>query len=63
MHSAKDVPGEDVPGLLIVAVPERVDPRDMLLGAESLERSARRRDRRHKLAAPRRPAASLRART
>jgi hydroxymethylbilane synthase len=37
VHSAKDVPGEDVPGLLIVAVPERVDPRDTLLGAESLE--------------------------
>ncbi|MBJ7458232.1 MAG: hydroxymethylbilane synthase [Thermoleophilaceae bacterium] len=36
VHSAKDVPGEDVPGLLIVAVPERVDPLDTLLGAESL---------------------------
>ncbi|MGK2877864.1 MAG: hydroxymethylbilane synthase [Solirubrobacterales bacterium] len=36
VHSAKDVPGEDVPGLLIVAVPERVDPSDTLLGAESL---------------------------
>lgn len=37
VHSAKDVPGEDVPGLLIVAVPERVTPYDTLLGAESLE--------------------------
>ena len=37
VHSAKDVPGEEVPGLLIVAVPERVTPYDTLLGAESLE--------------------------
>lgn len=36
VHSAKDVPGEDAPGLLIVAVPERADRRDVLLGAESL---------------------------
>lgn len=40
VHSAKDVPGEESPGLLIVAVPERVDPRDMLLGAESLDHLA-----------------------
>lgn len=40
VHSAKDVPGEDVPGLLIVAVPEREDPRDVLLGAESLDELA-----------------------
>lgn len=37
VHSAKDVPGEDTPGLLIVAVPDRADPRDVLLGAESLD--------------------------
>src|SRR5262245_35131819 len=37
VHSAKDVPGEESPGLLIVAVPEREDPRDVLLGAESLD--------------------------
>ena len=37
VHSAKDVPGEDTPGLLIVAVPEREDPRDALCGAESLD--------------------------
>ena len=37
VHSAKDVPGDDVPGLLIVAVPERVDPPTVLLGAESLD--------------------------
>jgi hydroxymethylbilane synthase len=36
VHSAKDVPGEESPGLLIVAVPERVDARDMLCGAASL---------------------------
>lgn len=37
VHSAKDVPGEDAPGLLIVAVPERLDPRDVLCGAASLD--------------------------
>ncbi|MBI4897889.1 MAG: hydroxymethylbilane synthase [Actinobacteria bacterium] len=37
VHSAKDIPGEDTPGLLIAAVPKREDPRDMLLGAESLD--------------------------
>jgi hydroxymethylbilane synthase len=37
VHSAKDVPGEDAPGLLIVAVPERVNPYDTLLGAERLD--------------------------
>lgn len=36
VHSAKDVPGEPTPGLLIVAVPKREDPADMLIGAESL---------------------------
>lgn len=37
VHSAKDVPGDATPGLLIVAVPERADPADVLLGAESLD--------------------------
>ncbi len=37
VHSAKDVPGEEAPGLLIAAVPEREDPYDVLLGAESLD--------------------------
>ncbi len=36
IHSAKDVPGDESPGLLIVAVPERADPRDAICGAESL---------------------------
>ncbi len=36
VHSAKDVPGEDAPGLLIVAVPERAASHDVLLGAGSL---------------------------
>ncbi|MGB0872166.1 MAG: hydroxymethylbilane synthase [Solirubrobacterales bacterium] len=40
VHSAKDVPGEESPGLLIVAVPERADPRDILCGAESLDELA-----------------------
>ncbi|HEV7918053.1 MAG TPA: hydroxymethylbilane synthase [Solirubrobacterales bacterium] len=37
IHSAKDVPGEESPGLLIVAVPPRADPRDMLCGVSSLD--------------------------
>jgi hydroxymethylbilane synthase len=37
VHSAKDVPGELAEGLVIAAVPERADPRDALVGAESLE--------------------------
>jgi hydroxymethylbilane synthase len=36
VHSAKDVPGELAPGTAIVAVPAREDPRDVLVGAESL---------------------------
>ncbi len=36
VHSAKDVPGEDAPGLLIVAVPKRAAVHDVLLGATSL---------------------------
>jgi hydroxymethylbilane synthase len=34
VHSLKDVPTEDVPGLTIAAVPERVDPRDVLVASE-----------------------------
>lgn len=37
VHSAKDLPGEETPGLLIVAVPKRVTPYDVLCGAESLD--------------------------
>ena len=37
VHSAKDVPGELPDGLEIAAVPTRADPRDVLVGAESLE--------------------------
>jgi len=37
VHSAKDVPGELPDGLALVAVPERVDPRDALCGAPSLD--------------------------
>ena len=33
VHSAKDVPGELAEGCMIVAVPEREDPRDVLVGA------------------------------
>lgn len=36
VHSAKDVPGEDAPGLLIAAVPARAARHDVLLGASSL---------------------------
>jgi hydroxymethylbilane synthase len=37
VHSAKDVPGELAAGTEIAAVPEREDPRDVLVGATSLE--------------------------
>lgn len=40
VHSAKDVPGEDTPGLLIAAVPKRIDPRDAICGVESLDELA-----------------------
>jgi len=32
VHSAKDLPASTPPGLLLVAVPERADPRDALVG-------------------------------
>ena len=32
VHSAKDLPSTDAPGLVIAAVPERGDPRDALVG-------------------------------
>jgi hydroxymethylbilane synthase len=43
VHSLKDLPTENTPGLLIAAIPEREDPRDALLGAklEDLPRGAR----------------------
>ena len=31
VHSAKDIPLEEVPGLMIAAYPERADPRDVLI--------------------------------
>jgi hydroxymethylbilane synthase len=37
VHSAKDVPGELAAGTAIAAVPPREDPRDVLVGAPSLE--------------------------
>jgi hydroxymethylbilane synthase len=37
VHSAKDVPGTLAPGCAIIAVPERADARDVLVGAASLE--------------------------
>ncbi len=37
VHSAKDLPGEESPGLVIAAVPRRADPADVLLGASSLD--------------------------
>ena len=33
MHSAKDLPAAATPGLVLVAIPERADPRDVLVGA------------------------------
>lgn len=37
VHSAKDVPTELPPGLALAAVPERIDARDALCGAPSLD--------------------------
>ena len=34
VHSAKDLPSSEAPGLVIAAVPERADPRDCLVGAK-----------------------------
>lgn len=33
VHSAKDLPSRAVPGLALAAVPERADPRDVLVGS------------------------------
>ncbi len=46
VHSMKDVPAEEVPGLVIAAIPEREDPRDAFLSPvhaslEALPRRAR----------------------
>jgi hydroxymethylbilane synthase len=44
VHSAKDIPLDEEPGLLIAAYPERADPRDVLitaLGGASLQSLAR----------------------
>jgi hydroxymethylbilane synthase len=38
VHSAKDVPSELAPGLSLVAIPPRADPRDAICGASSLAR-------------------------
>ena len=36
VHSAKDLPAAQVPGLVLAAVPERDDPRDVLVGRHRL---------------------------
>jgi hydroxymethylbilane synthase len=36
VHSAKDLPAAQVPGLVLAAVPERGDPRDVLVGRHRL---------------------------
>jgi hydroxymethylbilane synthase len=36
VHSAKDLPAAQVPGLVLAAVPERDDPRDVLVGRQHL---------------------------
>jgi hydroxymethylbilane synthase len=36
VHSAKDLPAVQVPGLVLAAVPERDDPRDVLVGRQLL---------------------------
>ena len=40
VHSAKDVPAELAPGLELVAIPQRADPRDVICGAVSLQELA-----------------------
>lgn len=37
VHSAKDLPSTTVPGLTLAAVPERGDPRDVLVGARLID--------------------------
>jgi hydroxymethylbilane synthase len=37
VHSAKDLPAQTLPGLVLAAVPERADPRDALVGATLAE--------------------------
>jgi len=37
VHSAKDLPSETVPGLVLAAVPERGDPRDVLVGSTLID--------------------------
>jgi hydroxymethylbilane synthase len=36
VHSAKDLPAVQAPGLVLAAVPERADPRDVLVGREPI---------------------------
>jgi hydroxymethylbilane synthase len=36
VHSLKDLPVEDAPGLTVAAIPEREDPRDVLIAAQAL---------------------------
>lgn len=40
VHSMKDLPGENVPGLVIAATPPREDPRDVLVGRVALTLAA-----------------------
>lgn len=40
VHSLKDVPTENVPDLMIAAIPERADPRDVLVASEGRVLSA-----------------------
>jgi len=40
VHSMKDMPTDDVEGLTIAAIPERVDPRDVLIGSRLSELAA-----------------------
>ena len=60
VHSAKDLPADDPDDLVIAAVPERADPRDVLVAGRrrpsSTGRAAARRARRHLVAAADRPA-------
>ncbi|HEU5082602.1 MAG TPA: hydroxymethylbilane synthase [Acidimicrobiales bacterium] len=37
VHSAKDLPSQTVPGLVLAAVPERGDPRDVLVGSTLID--------------------------